>query len=218
MVAIPCRNEIRSVVFADLISCLLHGAVYWSKRHPGGAFHVHTYARAHVVEARNSAYETALETGADWVLWLDDDMAPPADLLERLHGAGKKFVGALAHRRAPPYEPCVARLLDGKVQFFDPDPTAEIIEADLTGFACILTHVSVLRAAADAVDGPPFSMRPGLAEDFFFCQAARKAGVQLHILPGCDVGHAGDLVVRSQHRRAALNELAGRGPVELAAE
>jgi hypothetical protein len=206
MVAIPCRGEIRAIVFSDLVSALMHGASYWSQRHPGGSFHVETYYRAHVVEARNTAYETARKNEVEWVLWLDDDMAPPFDLLAKLHGTGERFVGGMAYRRTYPHEPCVARYVGDVPEFFDPDPDAAIVKADLTGFACLLTHISVLDAVAESAGGTPFQMRPGLAEDHFFCYHARKLGLRLHIVPGAMVGHAGDVVVTRQHRQAALAE------------
>lgn len=204
MIVIPCRNEIRAVVFSDLVSCALHGAMFWASRFPGSAFQVQTFARAHVVEARNAATTIARDLGIEWVLWLDDDMAPPHDLLQRLIETGKDFVGAVAYKRAPPYEPCVGRMIDGKVEHYDPDPEEGLIEAEMTGFACVLTHRRVLDAVFEATEGRPFQWRPGMPEDSFFCYQARRLGIPIHILSSVVVGHAGDLVVGREHRLAAL--------------
>ena len=204
LIALPCRAEIKAVVFSELVSCLLHGAMYWASRFPGSGYRVQTFTRAHVVEVRNAAVEIARSENFEWVLWLDDDMAPGHDLLERLHATGKDFVGAVAYKRIPPYEPCVARLTDGKMQYWDPDPDLPIAEVDLTGFACVLTRRTVLDAVYEATDGQPFQMRGAMAEDAFFCQQARKLGIPIHVVPSIVVGHAGDVIIGREHRLGAL--------------
>lgn len=210
LIAIPCRGEIRSCVFLDLVATILQAANYWARIHGDAArvsFSVHP--RAHVVAARNAAVKDALEVDADWVLWLDDDMAPapPHDLLERLHRTGCDFVGAVAYRRDPPYLPCVARIEDGNAVAFDPDPTQPLVRADLTGFACVLTHRRVLQAVVDRTNGKPFAWNgdEGLGEDYYFCMHARAAGVALHIVPDLVVGHATDLVVGAAQRRPYID-------------
>jgi hypothetical protein len=204
VIGMPCRGEIRSVVLPPLLQCIIQGASYWHRRHGDAMVSTEIMPRSHVVAARNAIVAEARAIDADWILWLDDDMAPPADLLERLHGTGEPFVGAVAYKRVPPFEPCVCRLEEDKVVHFDPDPAAGVIDADFTGFACILTHRSVLDAVWEQTSGRPFAMHGDVGEDFYFCLQARKAGFQLKILADCTVGHAGDLIVGREHRLAAL--------------
>jgi len=211
LVAMPCRGEIRSCVVADLLGCMLHAASYWQRLHGDQAivsFSVHP--RAHVVVARNEIVKEALELGAHWVLWLDDDMKPCADLAQRLLETGCEFVGAVAYKREPPFEPCVARLEDGKAVPFDPDPDAGLVAADLTGFACVLTHRRVLELVSARTEGRPFQGKDGVGEDWFFCAHARAAGVQLHIVADAVVGHLTDHVVGRADRLAFIESAAPR--------
>ncbi len=208
LIAIPCRNEIRALVFPHLVHTLLQGVSYWHREHGDALVTTNIQPRAHVVTARNVAVEEARAMGVEWILWLDDDMAPPPDLLARLHRTREPFVGALAYKRDPPYLPCVYRIAEGRAEPFDPDPTQGVVDADLTGFACVLTHRSVFDAVWERTDGHPFQLQGDIGEDFFFCLQARKAGFQLKIVADCVVGHATDLVIGREHRLAALHAAA----------
>jgi hypothetical protein len=95
-------------------------------------------------------------------------------------------------------------MVDGRLERVDPQPEDGLVEADMTGFACILTHRSVLDAVFEATDGLPFQMQRTIAEDQFFCAHARRLGIPLHIVSDLVVGHVGDIVVRREHRLAAL--------------
>lgn len=196
LVAMPCRGEIRSCVVGDLIGCILCAASYWREVHGEHApVSISVHPRAHVVVARNAIAAEARELGADWVLFLDDDMKVPHDLGPRLLETRCEFVAAVAYKREPPYEPCVARFVDGKAVPFDPEPADGLVTADLTGFACTLVHRRVLDLVWARTNGRPFQGRDGVGEDWFFCAHAREAGVQLHIVADLVVGHVTDHVV-----------------------
>lgn len=208
LIAMPSRDVVSSTAFSHLVLCMLHAAFYWKRRTSGDApITYHFQARSHVVEARTLAVQHASENDVDWILWLDDDMTPPADLLERLHGTGKSFVGAVAYKRDPPHEPCVSRLVENRAEFFDPDVRQDLVEADATGFACLLMHRSVWEAVCDRTDGRPFVYRMGLGEDVYFCAHAKAAGIQLYIVPDLVVGHVTNVAIGREHREHALTAL-----------
>ena len=84
---------------------------------------------------------------------------------------------------------------------------SHIVEADATGFACLLMHRSVWEAVCDRTQGRPFAYRMGMGEDVYFCAQACAAGVQLFIVPNLVVGHATDVVIVREHRLHALATL-----------
>jgi GT2 family glycosyltransferase len=205
MIALPCRAEIRAAVISDLFLAMMNGAFYWRQQHgPDAEVTFFVQARAHIVEARTMALDHARAHGVDWILFIDDDMAPPPDLLPRLAASGKEFVSGLAYRRDPPHEPCVYRVEDGRGIPLDLEATDDPVAVDATGFACLLMHRSVWEAVHDLTDGRPFQYRVGLGEDAYFCNRAREAGIQLWVVPSLIVGHLADVVIGSEHRRRAL--------------
>lgn len=91
MIAMPCRAEIRAVVFPQLLQCILQAAAYWHRRFGEALVSTQILPRTHVVTARNTIAAEARAIGAEWVLWIDDDMAPGPNLLEQLHSTGEPF-------------------------------------------------------------------------------------------------------------------------------
>ena len=206
MIAMPSRDVVRSSALSHLVLCMLQAAFYWKRTQHGDAPITYFFqSRVHVVEARTLAVEHAHENDVDWILWLDDDMAPPPDLLERLFETGKQFVGAVAYKRDPPHEPCIYKIVEKTTEHIDPNPeSGTVIEADATGFACLLMHRSVWEAVCQRTEGRPFTYRMGMGEDVYFCLQARAAGVQLYIVPDLVVGHVTDVAIGREHRLHAL--------------
>ena len=65
-------------------------------------------------EARNSMTKTALDNGADYLLWVDADMIFPPDALVRLLNRNVDIAGTEYRRRAPPYAPVGIAMEGGK--------------------------------------------------------------------------------------------------------
>lgn len=214
MFAMPCREEVRAAVVGDLFLCMLQGTLDFQRRHPGGSVTYHFQRRMHVVEARTMAVRDALERSMDWILWLDDDMAPPRDLLDRLLATGKDFVSAVAYQREPPFRPCVQRMVDDRGEPFDPEPGSGPVRADLAGFACMLTGRRVLEDVWKKTDGRPFASRMGLGEDLYFCLQARACGHELWVVPELVVGHVTDVVIGREQREAWLAQERGAGSMD----
>src|SRR6476620_5674218 len=59
----------------------------------------------HLIEARNRLTATALGWGADWVLFIDDDMAFPPNTLAALLAHGKRVVACNSVTRSNPPKP-----------------------------------------------------------------------------------------------------------------
>ncbi len=58
-----------------------------------------------IASNRNGLIRRALEQGLDWVLFLDDDLIVPSDLVTMLLSTEKEAVVALSYRRHPDFEP-----------------------------------------------------------------------------------------------------------------
>ena len=65
----------------------------------------------HVVDGRSTLVENAIKDEADYLWFLDDDMVPPVNTLERLMAQMDAnpeydYIGALCYKKTPPYGPC----------------------------------------------------------------------------------------------------------------
>jgi teichuronic acid biosynthesis glycosyltransferase TuaG len=84
------------------------------------------------------------------LMWIDDDMVFPHDLLMRLLAHDLPFVGGLCHDRRHPYKPVMERHLDpkwgcdpGAYGWLFDFPKDQLVEVDATGGACLLVKREV---------------------------------------------------------------------------
>ena len=197
MVAIPCRSQITASAFESLSWAMLRGAAWWKQTQgPNSTFGLCVIARSHIVDARIEMLKRAVEEKADYLWWLDDDMTPPEDTLERLftnlHMEQAALSGALCFRRGPPYTPCAFVERDGKQYPVRPEP-ARIVEVVATGFACLLMDVKRAADVWDFSDGGPFIYKKGLGEDAYYCHLAKTLGHKIVIDTGLIPGHVGEI-------------------------
>lgn len=133
---------------------------------------------ARIQRTRNSIVRDFLETGPEfeWFWMLDADMVLPHDalttLLKTAEEKQRKLVGGLGYifrpNENPPYlasivhkykerddglypfdEATGERVLPGATYIINEPPTERYIEADATGFFCLLIHRSVLEAMGE---------------------------------------------------------------------
>lgn len=137
---------------------------------------------------RNSHVETALETGAEWLMFIDDDHTFGPDLLVRLLAHDLPVVGALYMQRQRPFAPIAysAKEDDGTYRNLDLTAYGEdaVVEVAALGTGGMLIRAEVLRAM-------PFPwFEHGLAsEDLIFCDKARKLGFPVHVDLAARMGH-----------------------------
>lgn len=140
-----------------------------------------------VYEAREMCAEAMIEGDYDWLLFLDSDMAPRPDLIQRLLAHDKDIVSAMAFKRVPPYSPCFYPKVDyipagevggPAVKLFQADDwTKGLGEIEGVGMACTLIRKGVF----EKVPAPRFMPMPVLAEDLGFCLRARRAGFKIYV-------------------------------------
>jgi hypothetical protein len=158
---------------------------------PPGAIQIATLVAdsCDVAFNRNELAKTALELGADWILWADSDHRFPRDALLRLMKHNVDIVGVNQPRRGFPIRPTTekdGKLLLSTAQLAKSEPLQKV---DHTGFGFCL----IRRAVFDALAQPYFE---GAHEDVSFSKRVRDKGFDVwvdHAL-SMDVGHVGEHV------------------------
>lgn len=171
-----------------------------------------------IYHARNNLAKAAVETGAEYVLWLDSDMTFEPDTLVKLledHKQGKgDIIGGLYFKRVAPFTPVVYKVLDiGETETsyqIQTDIPDEPFEAEACGFGCVLTPVKVLKDVMDKF-GAPFNPIRGTGEDLCFCWRARQCGYKIVIDPSIECGHVGYQVITRAFYDKVMNYGTGEG-------
>jgi glycosyltransferase involved in cell wall biosynthesis len=153
-----------------------------------------------IFDQRNNMVESALEEGADYVLFIDADMRFPKDTLERLIAHGKGIIGVNATTRSSPVK-ATAKTLE-----IDKDGTCNwkqissknktgIQQADGIGCGVMLINKETL----NAIPKPWFffELLPEnklLGEDIYFCIKAKDVGIDTYIDHDLsqEIGHVGN--------------------------
>lgn len=157
--------------------------------------------------ARNAVAQIARAQSAhiDGVMWVDSDIVVPPDAIVRLLTTARvnnlDFVTGTYHARKTPFLPVIYHWSDvhGKYLQCVTYPKDKVLTLDACGFGFVYTSTKVINAIADHPDFDPkvgwFPDRRdagGFGEDISFCDAAKKAGIQLWLDTGVQVGHTAD--------------------------
>lgn len=150
-----------------------------------------------VAGGRNTLVKRALEVGSEWVLFLDDDMSFPPNLLFDLLAHEKDVVSALYVQRAGEHGPIAFSHRDESNLYHRIDlkqlPAEGLLKVRAVGAGALLVRTEVF----DAIDSEPTWFRYGrvdgedwdAAEDIIFCEKAQKAGFEVFVDLGLPVGH-----------------------------
>jgi RecA/RadA recombinase len=135
----------------------------------------------------------------DWILMLDTDHSFAPDLLVRMldlkKRTGARVLSGIYQYKAPPHAP-VATVWreDGTLApLIDWDRRAEIVEVGTVGAGCLLIDKSVITEIKKKLKEDPFGIRPGLSEDYSFCQRCRDLNIPIHLALQIECHH----VIRS---------------------
>ncbi len=201
-----CRPETVDGSFFDAVTNLLlhdreHGA------HVAATIGMESGPR--IAKARCEVVRAFLEhTDAAWLCWLDTDMVPPPDMIERLlehaEPATHPIVGGLCFAGGrTKIVPTIyvihndndAQTIESETMLSYPDDM--LIEVGGTGSACVLIHRTVFERIAEMMgaDHPlPWYQdvivdKKDWGEDLIFCLRARAADARVWIHTGVKVGH-----------------------------
>ena len=191
MIAVPCMDMVPAQ-FASSLAMLQKGDNITAV-----AFQISSL----VWTARDALATKAIQSDADYILWLDSDMVFDPDTLLRLlgHAAPDTIVTGMYFRRVQPYSPVLYDKLEidegGKVET---EQTKEIPEGLQEkagcGFGCVLTPVDAF-VEVIASCRQLFAPITGLGEDLSFCWRARQCGYKILVDPSIPLGHVGYQVI-----------------------
>ena len=187
-IAIPCMDTL-SAKFAQ---CLVNLVNHKRDFDVEVGFHIGSL----VYDSRNKLAERAINSDADYVLWLDSDMTFVPDtldmMLDTLKTNNYEMLTGMYFRRRPPFTPTLfeeLRILPtGTVtKEFDEIPD-EIFEVAGCGFGCVLMSRNVLWNVF-CQNGNMFAPINGVGEDLSFCWRARRIGHKIYCDPTIALGH-----------------------------
>lgn len=162
-----------------------------------------------IYDARNALAQTAVESGAERVLWLDSDMVFDSDIATRLLSdmdEGRELVSALYFKRKNPIAPVIytktgyhesqGKLIPYADTYAD-YPRDSIFEVAAVGFGACMMTTDLLVRIYDRY-GAPFSPVPGFGEDLSFCRRCEEMGVKMYVDSRIRCGHVGETIVTEQ--------------------
>lgn len=187
-IAIPCMDTLSAKFSQCLVNLVNHKRNYDVEV----GFHIGSL----VYDSRNKLAERAINSTADYVLWLDSDMTFMPDtldmMLETLRANDYDMLTGMYFRRRPPFTPTLFKRLDisamGVVIEDFPDIPEEIFEVAGCGFGCVLMKRSVVWNVL-CQHGYMFSPINNVGEDLSFCWRARQCGFKIYCDPTLALGH-----------------------------
>jgi hypothetical protein len=150
---------------------------------------------------RNNLVIQAMNHYCSHMLMMDVDQVYHPQTITRLLSHNLPVVGALVHRRYPPFDPLLLRGEIGTFKTVDNYEDGELVEVDATGTGCLLINMDVFENIA----APWFKFieRPKdegglIGEDIYFCKLLKEAGYKIHVDTSIELGHLATLAVTKQ--------------------
>jgi hypothetical protein len=154
--------------------------------------------------ARNEACKQCLIEGWDYLFFLDSDVIPPADAIQRLIQKGKPIISGLYCRRSSPHAVPVA-IKDGQwLTTLPKNKNNPLVEVHQVGAGCLLIRRNVLEQLPPQREGKHwfdwkvdmrghniFPDNQCLSEDFTFSQHAIKNGFKVILDTSVRCKHVG---------------------------
>lgn len=141
-----------------------------------------------IAEARNEIVQYALDQGANYIFWLDDDVIAPPDAFLKLYMHQKDIINGVYWSKSNPPMPLLFRNhLEGPYMDWH---IGDFIEIDAAGNGLTLVKTDVYRKMEKELGGPWYSTEyasfknatnspSNNTEDLYFYWKARKLGYQV---------------------------------------
>ena len=153
--------------------------------------------------AYNGLAEQMLNGKADYLLLVDAKLRLPPDLIQRLEGHGKDIVAAL-HFDPKTLAPMFRVDEKGKEVIPKEFKKGELLKASSVGMGCTLLSRKAFEKLQETQKDKPFfvlemkNRREYRPSFLYFCNLAKKAGLDLFVDTGCIVGSGRSMTVQAQ--------------------
>lgn len=142
-----------------------------------------------IADARNEIVEYALQQGANYIYWLDDDVIAPPDAFLKMYYQNRDIINGVYWAKSNPPMPLLFRgHLEGPYWDWH---VGDFIEIDAAGSGLTLVKTDVYRKMSKELGGPWYSVDygsfPGIVpdkahnntEDLYFYWKAKKLGYKV---------------------------------------
>jgi hypothetical protein len=175
VIGFPCHGSVTAETTLSIAGLMLR--VGLSPPEGMEFIRLNRYSSSNLSHTRAYLAEEAIKVhSATHILWIEADIAFPADSLHRLLAHGREIVGCNYTRRAPPYTPSSLDC-DHKAIYTRDDSTG-LEEAGTMGFGLMLVDLRVF-AGLEVPWFSQFDQGFYCTEDVPWCRKVREAGHQL---------------------------------------
>lgn len=210
LIAIPCYDAKPHVLFVDnLISVIL----YHLQNHPEFEISRRFLTRGMIDRVRQQAHDYAVKEGFDYILWWDDDILAPVDIISRLYSHGEGVVAGMAFQRTEPFAMCAYRSdkdhgLDDYDKFKSltlAQISGKLVEVDAVGTGCMLMKTRI----TEGLEKPWWVWPKTAAEDVELCVKLRHAGVKIFVDTGIKLQHLESTpkMINEEHHKQFCQQL-----------
>ena len=144
----------------------------------------HMVYGSNVISQRYELAKEALDTSADFLLWLDSDITFPSDLIDRLLNRKAKLVGVPYTTRIRPIRSTAFKSsLDYNARLNSAtDKGLALEKVSALGFGCVLIHREVFEKTEQPWFGTRYDEKTKtiMGEDIYFFEKAAEAGFQAY--------------------------------------
>lgn len=212
VVGIPTEGHTQ----AEALNCIwlqaFHLGAFQEKNRDEFEFFFCPRGRMYVAMNRETIMQKALDMGADYVFFVDDDMTFQADIFEQLYRHQVDLAAALCFTRNPPHLAVLYKTEKG----YDPllyreyynttwiknYPLGKLVECDAVGFGCVLIDLKTVRKMSQ----PYFMSSTGTGEDITFCINFKEAGGRIFMDTSTEVGHIGNPIIIDRKTSEKYND------------
>lgn len=169
-ICINTLTSVEQVLYANHMSFFFKLGKNLGQEHQ---FILHTPRRHSIDRARNASAKMALENNCDYLMFIDDDVVVPVDILEKLLAADKDIIAGWTIIRGWPFDNMFFKYTEGTrnlVPMPDVKRNSGIIDVDAIGFSTALIKCSVIKQ----IPPPWFVTGPTNTEDIYFCLKAKQ--------------------------------------------